>query len=79
MPLHSKSAEIPLPTYIKGISALFTVMFKYKTCVMCIMTTKSKKEYKWKTVKAFLKDLQKAKEDPSFMKALRAFIRYHSQ
>ncbi|MEK6867511.1 MAG: hypothetical protein AABX98_01680 [Nanoarchaeota archaeon] len=43
------------------------------------MTTKSKKEYKWKTVKAFLKDLQKAKEDPSFMKALRAFIRYHSQ
>ena len=43
------------------------------------MKDKTKQEYKWKTVKAFLKDLKKARQDPSFMKALQAFIRYHSQ
>lgn len=43
------------------------------------MKGKDKKEYKWKSVKAFLKDLEKAKQDPSFMKALHAFIKYHSQ
>ncbi len=43
------------------------------------MEDKTKQKYKWKTVKAFLKDLHKAKQDPSFVKALQAFIKYHSQ
>ncbi len=55
-----------------------SVIFKYTFCFSLFMTAKIKKEYKWKTVKAFLKDLEKAKQDPSFMKALHAFIKYHS-
>ena len=50
-------------------------MFKYKHCVIVIMEKKTK--YKWKTVKAFIKEVEEAKKDPEFMKALRAFIKYH--
>ncbi len=39
---------------------------------------KGKKEHKWKTVKAFLKDLEKKNKDPMFVKAAEAFIKYHS-
>ena len=42
-----------------------------------IMTDKTKKQYKWKTVKAFITEVEEAKKDPEFMKALRAFIKYH--
>lgn len=39
---------------------------------------KHKPRSKWKTVKAFLKDLEKKNKDPMFVKAAEAFIRYHS-
>lgn len=42
------------------------------------MTDKTKTQYKWKTVKAFIKEVEEAKKDPEFVKALRTFIRYHS-
>ena len=37
-----------------------------------------KHKHKWKSVKAFLKDLEKANKDPSFVKAVQEFIRYHT-
>ncbi len=43
-----------------------------------VMTDKTKTQYKWKTVKAFLKDLKEANKDPLFVKAAQAFIKYHT-
>ena len=57
---------------------IFWAKFKYDTCVIIFMVTKSKKEYKWKSVKSFLKDLEKANKDPLFVKAAKDFIRYHT-
>lgn len=42
-----------------------------------VMEDKTKQKYKWKTVKAFIKEVEESKKDPEFMKALRAFIKYH--
>ncbi len=40
------------------------------------MTTK--KEYKWRSLKEFFKDLEKKKQDPLFIKALDDFMKYHT-
>jgi hypothetical protein len=34
---------------------------------------------KWKNMDEFWKDVEEAKENPAFVRALRAFIKYHSQ
>jgi hypothetical protein len=48
-------------------------------CLYPAMAEKKLKAKKWKNMNEFWKDLEEEKKDPLFMKALKDFIRYHSQ